>query len=1084
MNKVANLFNVREEEFGMVMRLFFYSVLIGFGRIFSLISGQSLFLENYGAAELPYVYIAAGIATICIGTFYFRLGKLTQPVTMVKGNLLFMTLVCFILYAILQLDAKWPSMVAFGWFFLLFQLQSLAFWNLASLMLDIRQGKRLFALITSGEVFALALGGLASTALSSMWHPSNLFLLAMICHGIAFIEVIFLARIYSDKLRTVAIVPEALRKKENTTGLKLNSYTILLILYFAISEFILIFLDNAFNDGLKRYATDTVEIVKILGNFSAIAALIGLFTRSFLAGWVIHRYGLIVALVALPMFILVNSAMTVGGALAGSFLVMFYGIYFARLSDKVLRGVQYSSLRTLYKPLLERASSTQTFVDGIAIPSTFIMAGCILLVLYNYLHVGLYELAYVLIFLCSIWLLIAVRTQISYARLLPKTLIHRKVDNEINMRMDMEDVGEAMDDEEMRSLIRKELLSDKAFRVIHALDYLEQAGDEVLKRSLLPLLSTSDPNVRLQVLERIERFRYESAYDALEVMLKREKDERTKTMLLRVLCVISSKGLKKGIDMLEAEEESVQKGAMVGLLRSGKLEGIVYAGAALMTRLGSPIVNDRIFAAQVLEEANIGGFYHPVRKLLADPDFEVKEAALKATATIKNPILINDVAQNLVHPSLHGMVATTLLAFGDQAMDTIRRTFEKHDTNISILKALIRTAGLIRSERSIRFLKEQLDYPHMNIRQETILSLKAAGFRCDKSDIPMWEKQIDREMENMRWILMLINSLSHIQNSEKIKTSLVYEIQVHRQRIFALLSFRFNRKKVNQAWYNYSLKHEEKRIYALEMLETIVPREYRLKIMPFIESDRWSQMLKRIKGIPEVNQITPIDPVNELLKAGHEKVTLWTRCCAIEYAGNYPANKYTKALVKYTVSLSTEISCTAYLAILKLLHTDPFLYQKIMDTQMPEFIEKIEYFKEHGALDYVTNTSLLKSFDLFSPLAESNLAGIVHMVEVVNYLKGTIVYQKGEVDQSIYLILKGKIRIMDEDMIKVELSAGDMFGESTCLVKEPHKSSAVVYVDVKMFRLRQNVLYHLISINSDVARKLFNSILDNVVGPI
>ena len=76
------------------------------------------------------------------------------------------------------------------------------------------------------------------------------------------------------------------------------------------------------------------------------------------------------------------------------------------------------------------------------------------------------------------------------------------------------------------------------------------------------------------------------------------------------------------MDALKEGAAHLKRGALVGLLRSGSIEGIVYAGAELLEDLQSSSSSDRVLAAHVLRDAAIPSFYRQAIQLPGDPAAE------------------------------------------------------------------------------------------------------------------------------------------------------------------------------------------------------------------------------------------------------------------------------------------------------------------------------------------------------------------------------------------------------------------------------------------------------------------------------
>lgn len=103
---------------------------------------------------------------------------------------------------------------------------------------------------------------------------------------------------------------------------------------------------------------------------------------------------------------------------------------------------------------------------------------------------------------------------------------------------------------------------------------------------------------------------------------------------------------------LEDPDPQVRRGAMVGLLCSGGIEGVLAAGHKLLQMVASSEPAERAFAAQVLGAVGVRSFYQPLVQLLRDDDPQVRRAALLAAGQLKNPKLWLLVLEGLGAPQV------------------------------------------------------------------------------------------------------------------------------------------------------------------------------------------------------------------------------------------------------------------------------------------------------------------------------------------------------------------------------------------------------------------------------------------------
>ena len=125
-------------------------------------------------------------------------------------------------------------------------------------------------------------------------------------------------------------------------------------------------------------------------------------------------------------------------------------------------------------------------------------------------------------------------------------------------------------------------------------------------------------------------------------------------MALRALASVGEPEVLEEVSAyLDNPEPPVKKGAIVGLLYSGGIGGVLAAGYSLLQLASSQEPEERLLAAQVLGDAGIAGFHRPLVPLLRDEDYHVQRAALRAAGRLKNPKLWPHVLDCLGVDRLH-----------------------------------------------------------------------------------------------------------------------------------------------------------------------------------------------------------------------------------------------------------------------------------------------------------------------------------------------------------------------------------------------------------------------------------------------
>jgi CRP-like cAMP-binding protein len=113
---------------------------------------------------------------------------------------------------------------------------------------------------------------------------------------------------------------------------------------------------------------------------------------------------------------------------------------------------------------------------------------------------------------------------------------------------------------------------------------------------------------------------------------------------------------------------------------------------------------------------------------------------------------------------------------------------------------------------------------------------------------------------------------------------------------------------------------------------------------------------------------------------------------------------------------------------------------------------------------------LLKTVDVFSRTSEDVLAEIAGVLEEVQAHQGQTIFQKGDMGDSLYIIVDGRVRVHDGDTTIGELGEKDIFGELALLDPEPRFASISALTDVRLFRLDREAFSELMAGNIEIVR--------------
>src|SRR4051812_31784696 len=161
-----------------------HSFFMGLSTVFFETAASALFLSQFAPRSLPWVYIAAAALNTATGVLYARVQRSASFAHLMLGTLVFLLVtVSGFRVALSFSQAAWLSFALLVFYRAVSILTDLEYWAVAARLYNVRQAKRLFGLIGTGEVIARIAGSFAVPALVALLGVRNLILLSAVAVG-------------------------------------------------------------------------------------------------------------------------------------------------------------------------------------------------------------------------------------------------------------------------------------------------------------------------------------------------------------------------------------------------------------------------------------------------------------------------------------------------------------------------------------------------------------------------------------------------------------------------------------------------------------------------------------------------------------------------------------------------------------------------------------------------------------------------------------------------------------------------------------------------------------------------------------
>lgn len=382
------LLGIRAEEGRTVGWFFLHNFLLGIGTILVYVSANVILLENHPEQNLPLAYLAAAGAMIAAGKIYahyeHHVGLQRVAVRVLLASIVLTGVLAALVFWGHSVAAAVAIMTGYR---VIYLLTNLEFWGVSAVVFDVRQGRRLFSVISSGDMPAKALGAVLAILIH---HHSELLWLLLTAFG-AYLGALLVLQV-TGRQHAVEVREAARAARQQPVAPALQRWfgSSRLVLTMCLSMLAIAAvttgIEYSFFVNVKHKFHDQALVMRYVGSVLVVTYLLALGFKLLLSRAATDQVGVRRMLVALPVI------MAAGMLLAGGLwyvqadedilLLYFCGLF---LTLEVLRRALFDPLfLTLFQPLSppERLQA-HTLAKGVYEPLGLGLGGLLLLVLHQ-----------------------------------------------------------------------------------------------------------------------------------------------------------------------------------------------------------------------------------------------------------------------------------------------------------------------------------------------------------------------------------------------------------------------------------------------------------------------------------------------------------------------------------------------------------------------------------------------------------------------------------------------------------------------------------------------------------------------------
>ncbi|MEA5516841.1 MFS transporter [Nodularia sp. UHCC 0506] len=390
LGRLLQWLNLRPEESERTWMMFAFYTTVSVGLRWAEDSTVALFLDEYGAGPLPWMYIASAVMSIALVVAYSWLQKIF-PLRWVIVAIAPCMVLPLILIVSLRGEVQYQFLAVALVFLLRLWVDAIYVINdlntsiVANQLFNIREIKRTYPLVSSGLLVADVISGFSLPWMLQFIKLEQVILIACAVIVLGTCILFYLSHHYRTAFPDAPqrVIPHEQANRHRRLEAPLKRYTWQLFAFVGLLQIIGLLVDFQYLRELHS-SLDSRELASFLGLFGGIVGLCELITQWFISSRVTERFGVFITAAMLPVavgFILPGAITLLNLFPALQTQGFFWGLVGLKFADELLRYTfVVSSGPVLYQPIPERIRSrTQTLSGGTAEAIATGLAGLIIL---------------------------------------------------------------------------------------------------------------------------------------------------------------------------------------------------------------------------------------------------------------------------------------------------------------------------------------------------------------------------------------------------------------------------------------------------------------------------------------------------------------------------------------------------------------------------------------------------------------------------------------------------------------------------------------------------------------------------------
>ena len=897
LSRLRRFFDVRPGEGLPVLLTFFYIAVVVASYLLAKPIRNGLFLKEYGAYSLVYVYAAVPIVLSLFVPLYGRATAKAGARRVTLVTLLFFGVnVLFFWYAFRYRPFELLPALFYVWVNCFGIIAPVQAWSFANSLFDTRQAKRLFGLVGAGASFGAIAGGLLARFLvDPVGGAINMLLVLAALIFAAAVIVSFANRHVRHKVvvRTGRVSDHPFRDtmRQIAASPYLRLMAALVFIIAIVTQW------TAFQLSLvaeARFGGDADALTEFFGTFNYVLGTVSFILQLLVTGPALRRFGIALTVLVLPLSL----------GLGSTLVLLAPALWSVLLTNAFDQGFRFSldksSYELLYLPIPPAQRIPLKNAIDIVVNRVADGCGALLLGLATQgfamipgLGLGLRGTAAVNLVLIGIWAVVAWRVRTEYVRTIHDS-IHRH-------RLDTERAVSTTIERSAAEALRSKLSGGEPSEVRYALGLLEMQATRSWLPSLRLLLSHPEADIRRRALSLL-RAAGDRQIGEQAANLLQDPDLAVRTEALLYLSREMHVDPLAQIQKLgDFEDYSIRAGMAAFLASPGPSQNLDAARAILqaMTQAAGPAgARERAEAARAMAIAP-DAFHELLATLIRDGDEAVAREAIRSARVVAHEDLLPALIDVLGRDELTDEVAGAMAQIGPTIVPEIERRLRDEDLPLDTrreLPAVLVRIGTAEAEQALigSLLQSDVTLRHRVISSLNKLRLVHPEVALDPSTINLL---LAAEIAgHYRSYQILGPLLDRLKVEDPVVQAMQRAMEQELDRIFRLMGLMLPHVGLHDAYVGLRSSDELVRANSLELLDNVLDPELRQLLVPLLDAQ-----VTTLERIEIANRLVgaPLDSAEQAVATLLSSEDPWLRSSAVYAVGALQLHGLAGALKRF-----------------------------------------------------------------------------------------------------------------------------------------------------------------------------------------